>query len=1508
MPKTESEAVATVAKARASFAAYKGHFTRALKTFDRQVALVLSTDPTAQAVTALDKAHETFLDRYDKACKALDGLIDASIAAGEADDHTDDERDALDDGYSKVEEVFMDAASRLSRGVRRAQAPAAAAVAPAAGGAAANVVREAKGLKPRDLLSSDTHVALREWLASFRIYYDASKFEHATDAMKHGYFYACMEKKLAFRVRSAATATSAVLNTPGDDPDPTSLETLLREQFDMQDSLFARRYRLMDNRHQPGTRFTDWMNQYTAESDECDLAAMTPDLFLAGQFTAKCADPELQKELMKTDGTLKAIRETAVAYERRSADLGTYKDKASSGSSGHISAIRGDCQRCGGTCPSGAKCPADDSSCMYCGKHGHWAGVCRKRQSDDNSGRRKSPDRGRSHGRQSDDNSGRRKSPDRGRSHSRKPKKTDYKKAKERGQSYTGRSDDSDSDGGASKGARPKRGGINTVQLVEEEAVDALPSVNVEEEAVHALPSVNTIVRGHSVRARNTPTLTVRVNGYERSIAALPDTGACLSIISPSWIGELDLWHKVDPAAPPKLSSATGNVMEVKGTIDLQLTVITKGKAAASTRVVFTVGIVKHGLIIGWEDLIRLGVIHPNFPEPLSGQCGPSPHCGPSPRCGTVSAVEKRPDIAQRLSAAYRSVFDESAIRTMKGPKMKIHLQDGYEPKRVLTARQTPVHLREGAEETLNAAIKSGVIVPVSEPTEWISPAFFVAKATPGKARLVTDYTALNRFVTRPVHPFPSPVDVMRLIKPESKVFAKLDAYSGYFQIPLEPESSLMTTFILPSGKYRYTRAPMGLNASSDEFCRRTDEALAGVAGVVKVVDDILVQAENYEQLEERLEQVLERCRAARITLTKGKFYVGEEVKFAGVVITGSGIKPDPGKIRAISDFPAPTNISALRSFLGLANQLGMFHTGLAAATNDLRCLLKKGVAWSWTPEIHNAFLRVKELLSSEACVRPFQTNRLAELITDASSIHGLGFALMQDGFLIQAGSRSLIDAETRYAVVELEATAVAWAVKQCRHYLLGCRNFKVWTDHRPLVGIFKKDMSSVDSRRLNRIRESLLGYNFDVEYLAGKDNVIADALSRFPVSAVTAEDVPEEDDDEFVDDPAIQAFAAATAADKDLQAVIGVVKARCPPSNLPPQHPARPFSSVLDELSISAAGILVLRGTRIVVPKTLRPQVVRALHAGHAGITKTLLHARQRYSWPHMANDIKTVIDACEACQEHRQGPHFEPEVKRIASYPMEAVSVDLMEVKGTKYLVMVDRFSSYPLVKVVRAATTSSIAKILSSWFNEFGWPKSIGSDGGPQFKEQFKEFCTSKKIVHELSSVRNPQSNGLAEAGVKRIKYLMEKCRTKEEFEAGLFAFRNAPMADGRPAPAVAFHGRELRDPDLPTVPPAASSPAALSSAAPSSTGSSTSSSAPAKKKKQVRFNAFDEVRIFDPDARRWNDSGTVVRPRAGHKSFFVMKSGGRVVLKNHRHLRHRFRRQKPPQCGPEASAET
>jgi hypothetical protein len=263
MPKSEASAAASsapadLAKARAAFSAYKGHFTCALQVFDRQVALVLVAKPTPQAVAALETAHEDFLIRYSKMSKALDDNMDATIAAGEDSDRTIAECDALYDDYSKVEEVYMDANLRLSRQIRRAQAPAATPAVAAPVAAGANVgFREAKGLKPCELYCTDTHVALREWIASYRCYYDASKFDQATDAMRHNYIYTCLESKLARCIRSAATATSAVLNPVNCDPDPTSLETLLSEQFDAQDSVFAHRYRLMGKRHQQGTRFTD---------------------------------------------------------------------------------------------------------------------------------------------------------------------------------------------------------------------------------------------------------------------------------------------------------------------------------------------------------------------------------------------------------------------------------------------------------------------------------------------------------------------------------------------------------------------------------------------------------------------------------------------------------------------------------------------------------------------------------------------------------------------------------------------------------------------------------------------------------------------------------------------------------------------------------------------------------------------------------------------------------------------------------------------------------------------------------------------------------------------------------------------------------------------------------------------------------------------------------------------------------------------------------------------------
>ena len=200
----------------------------------------------------------------------------------------------------------------------------------------------------------------------------------------------------------------------------------------------------------------------------------------------------------------------------------------------------------------------------------------------------------------------------------------------------------------------------------------------------------------------------------------------------------------------------------------------------------------------------------------------------------------------------------------MKGEPVHLELHDdpSIKPCHVKTARQVNIHHRDAATALLDELLDAGVIERVETWTEWISPAFFVEKAGTSKVRLVTDYRQLNRCVKRPVHPFAPATDLIKRVDPEAKWFCKLDTVHGHFQIPLDEPSSRLTTFLLPCGRYRYTCAPMGLKSSSDEFCRRTDEALTGLLDewLMKIVDDMLIQAPTWDLLYERVRVVLERC------------------------------------------------------------------------------------------------------------------------------------------------------------------------------------------------------------------------------------------------------------------------------------------------------------------------------------------------------------------------------------------------------------------------------------------------------------------------------------------------------------------------------------------------------------------------------------------------------------------------------------------------------------------------
>ena len=332
--------------------------------------------------------------------------------------------------------------------------------------------------------------------------------------------------------------------------------------------------------------------------------------------------------------------------------------------------------------------------------------------------------------------------------------------------------------------------------------------------------------------------------------------------------------------------------------------------------------------------------------------------------------------------------------------------------------------------------------------------------------RLVIDYTCLNKYVRRPIHTFPSTQEILSGIDPDSTVFAKLDATQGYHQVPLDEDSSKLTTFLFRSGRFRFLRAPMGLSCSSNEFCRRSHKIVKGLQGVRKLVDDILVQAPDLKTLQDHINKLLKRCKSNNFTLSRRKSEIGEAVEFAGQIVSHNGVHPNTAYSQGIRDFPAPTMATELRSFLGMINQLSTYHPGIARHTGVLQALLKKNTAFLWMDVHQAAFNKLKSDLLSALALNHFNPSWRTRLITDASRLHGLGFVLMQHRedktAVIQCGSRSLSPAEKNYSMLELELTAIVWVIKKCNFFLKGIEKFQVVTDHRPLIGIFAKPMSQI--------------------------------------------------------------------------------------------------------------------------------------------------------------------------------------------------------------------------------------------------------------------------------------------------------------------------------------------------------------------------------------------------------------------------------------------------------------
>ena len=279
--------------------------------------------------------------------------------------------------------------------------------------------------------------------------------------------------------------------------------------------------------------------------------------------------------------------------------------------------------------------------------------------------------------------------------------------------------------------------------------------------------------------------------------------------------------------------------------------------------------------------------------------------------------------------------------------------------------------------------------------------------------------------------------------------------------------------------------------------------------------------------------------------------------------------------------------------------------------------------------------------------IQTFDPNLDTILLTDASRLQGMGFSQIQikkgNMRLIQCASNSLTPTHQRYMVCKLECIAVQWAIKKSDFYLRELPHFEIWTDHKPLVGVFSKGLNDLDNPTLMRFREKLMFYNFTVKWVPGKTHYIADTLSRAPVfSAAELDEDPRDIEDTIhclrnSNDPALSIITEAAEDNAYMQAAAEQLQTgkHALPSENSRLHE---YVSVLSLISISDTreGKLLLMKDRakIVIPMPARSKIITELHRTHSGLNKTYATACQLYYWPHMKNDIEQAIAACSLCQ----------------------------------------------------------------------------------------------------------------------------------------------------------------------------------------------------------------------------------------------------------------------------------
>ena len=679
-----------------------------------------------------------------------------------------------------------------------------------------------------------------------------------------------------------------------------------------------------------------------------------------------------------------------------------------------------------------------------------------------------------------------------------------------------------------------------------------------------------------------------------------------------------------------------------------------------------------------------------------------------------------------------------------------------------------------------------------------------------GSLRVTVDAKNVNKAIQSSNLPIPRQEDIKAKLA-HKKFYSKLDFKSAFWQLELDEESRDLTVFQMLGKLYRHTVLTMGFKPSQGELNAALVPLFAHISDVHVIHDDVVVATTTEEEHVLALQAVLETIANAGLTLNPAKcVFLQKEIKFWGMIIGESGVRPDPEKVDDLQYVTRPQDKPELISFLCMMQSNSEFIPQFAKKSAVLRDLTKGSARFKWEEKHQACFEDLIAQFRKDVTLRYFDMQKKTFVFTDGHK-SGLGAILAQGDDIhsakaVAVASRRTSVSEQHYPQIDREAAAVDYGLVRFRNYVVGAPDTTVVvTDHKPLVPIFNGKRPG--SFRTEKIKLRHQNINFKVLYQKGSTNR-ADYLSRHSKPLEKASEEEKSQSNELnnflymlhstpvIDHITLAAIARETAADPTLKELSKIIKQSKTWIPKAASEEIRRFSKILPELTITGNGI-ILKAHRIVLPESLQQLAIELAHRGsHPAQSSMERRLRAHFYFHDMSSKIDKLLSSCLHCASFNNKKSSEPlSHHQVPENIWDTVAVDLYGPMPSRNHVVVvqDLSSKYPAAKLVSNTSAEKVIPALADIYDMLGNPSKQISDNGPPFNSKhMSTFADRRNIQLQKIPPRHPASNP-AETFMRPLGKTMKIAHASHSSEKAalqtlLQNYRNTPHSTTGISPAT------------------------------------------------------------------------------------------------------------------------